>query len=197
LIENGPVRKTMKITCALEGTNDVEYEITEFKGLDYLKISCTIDKKKVSGKESVHIAFPFAFDKPLIRIGIDSTFISPEKGQISCANRDFYCVQHWLDISGENSGVTISCPQGALFEIGSMNDERPLNNGYKKWKNHSNSSSTVFLYAMNNYWNTNYKAYQEGKARFDFYLQFHKEFDLKKSGNFGNEIFQPLISILK
>jgi alpha-mannosidase len=196
-IENGPVVSKYLINCSLEGTESVDYEISEYHGLDYLQLSCIIDKKKMLNKESMHIVFPFTIEKPVVRLGIDSSFITPEKGQLPCANRDFYCVQHWLDISNDNTGVTICCPQGALFEIGSMTDERPLNNGYKKWKSISNSSSTIFLYALNNYWNTNFKASQEGKVRFDCYLQFHNVFEFTKSYNFGETIYQPLISIVR
>jgi hypothetical protein len=196
-IENNSLLKKQRITCSLEGTNEVQYEITQFKNLDYLRLSVLIDKKAIRDKESLHIAFPFSINNPKVRIGIDDSLITPENGQISGSNKDFYSVQRWLDVSNENEGVTISSPQGALFEVGNMIDEQRTNNGYKPWKTESKSSATIFLYAMNNYWHTNYKADQSGKVQFDFILQFHKAFDIKDAQRFGMESTQPLLSYIQ
>ncbi|MEP6927284.1 MAG: hypothetical protein ABI834_06585, partial [Ginsengibacter sp.] len=192
-IENGPLIKKHRITCTLEGTNEVQYEITQFRNMDYLKLSVIIDKKAIRDKESVHIAFPFSINNPKVRIGIDDSLITPENGQIPGSNKDFFSVQRWLDVSNEANGVTISSPQGALFEIGNIIDEQRTNSGYKPWKNESKSSATIFLYAMNNYWHTNYKADQSGKVTFDFVLQFHKAFEIKKAQRTGMETTQPLL----
>jgi hypothetical protein len=75
-----------------------------------------------------------------------------------------------------------------------INEEKTLN-GFKKWETSGSSSPNIFLYAMNNYWHTNYKADQEGKVRFDFYLTFHGVFDLKKAGEFGYSVTEPLKAV--
>jgi alpha-mannosidase len=160
-------------------------------------VSLMIDKKAIRNKESIHIAFPFLINNPTVRIGIDDSLITPEKGQVPGADKDFFSVQRWIDVSGEQDGVTISSPQGALFEIGNMIDEQRTNNGYKTWKNESKSSATIFLYAMNNYWHTNYKADQAGTVTFDFILQFHKAFDIKNAQRVGMETTQPLLVYMK
>lgn len=180
------------VTCELEGTNKVEYELTHYKQTDYLHFAVIIDKKSIRDKESIHIALPFLLDSATVRVGLDDSYITPEKGQIAGSNCDFYSVQRWIDVSNDNYGVTISSPQGALFEIGEMVDESPINAGKKKWKTEAKSSSTLFLYAMNNYWHTNYKAEQNGKVRFEFVLKFHQAFELKNAIQMGLETTQPL-----
>lgn len=162
-----------------------------------MKVSVIFDKKPVREKESVHIAFPFSLNDPVVRIGVDDSFITPEHGQIPGSNKDFFSVQRWLDVSGKDYGVTISSPQGALFEIGKMVNEQKNNRGVKQWESSSHSSATVFLYAMNNYWHTNYKADQAGRVQFDFILQFHKAFDLKNAQKVGMEATQPLLAFLQ
>jgi hypothetical protein len=190
---NGPVMKRKRITAQLEGTRNVQMEITTFKDLDYLNISVLIDKKAIREKESMHIAFPFSISNPVVRIGMDDSLVTPEYGQIPGSNKDFYCVQRWLDVSGQHSGVTISSPQGSLFEVGKIINEERTNNGTKQWKTQSVSSSTVFLYALNNYWHTNYKADQGGNIRFDFTLKFHKKFNRLDAQRTGMEASQPLL----
>lgn len=191
-VDDGPVIKKLRITCNMEGANDVVYEVTQFNGLPYIKLSVIIDKKAVREKESVHVAFPFAIPGADVRIGADKSWYGPGEHQVPGANKDFYSVQRWIDVSDKTKGVTLVSPQGALFELGTMVNEERINNGYKKWKTSQPSSPDIFLYAMNNYWHTNYKADQEGKVRFDCYLKFHDVFTLDKVNQFGYEITQPL-----
>ena len=84
----------------MEGTNGVEYVISQYNGLDYMQVAVTIDKKAIRDKEAVHIAFPFLIKNPEVKIGIDSAYITPENGQLPGSNKDFYSVQRWLDVSG-------------------------------------------------------------------------------------------------
>lgn len=193
--EKGPVLQRLRTTGTLTGTNEVVYEISQYSGLDMLHLSAVIDKKNIRDKESLHLAFPFDIANPTVRIGVGDSWISPEKGQIPGSNKDFFSVQRWLDVSGAEGGVTLSSPQGALFEIGSLIDERQVHNGHKKWLDSNRSAATVFLYAMNNYWHTNYKADQGGRVRFDVYLHFHGAFDAGKSGKCGAETAEPLLGV--
>ncbi|MBK6542984.1 MAG: hypothetical protein IPG10_17210 [Flavobacteriales bacterium] len=55
--------------------------------------------------------------------------MTPESGRIPGSNNDFFCAQRWIDVSNDSMGVTIVCPQGALWEVGDMVDERKVNPG--------------------------------------------------------------------
>jgi hypothetical protein len=154
----------------------------------------------------MHLALPFG-DLPMgvIRFGIGDTCMTPEQGAIPGSNKDFFSVASWLDISSvtetSNDGVTIVCPQGALWEVGEMVDERKTVPGkgtnpeyYKAWKTEAHSSSTISLYALNNYWHTNFKADQEGPITYDIYLRMHGPFKLEDARRFGLEMTRPLIT---
>jgi len=195
-LEKGPVLQRLRVRAALAGANEVVYEISQYQGLDdLLHLTTVVDKTAIREKESLHLAFPFDIPGPTLRVGVGDTWISPEQGQIPGSNRDFFSVQRWLDVSGADAGVTFASPQGALFEPGGMVDERPTHKGYKKWLDGNRSSATVFLYAMNNYWHTNFKADQSGRVRFDVYLYFHGAFDARQSGRRGSEAAEPLLGV--
>ena len=179
-----------ELTGDLEGCLGV-FNLINFLSPDIMHISVIINKKAIRDKESIHIALPFAIPNARVRIGMSDTIIGPGFNQLPGSNHDFYSVQKWIDVSDQERGVTISCPQGALFEIGEMINENKVNNGYKKWKDRASTSSTLFLYALNNYWHTNYKADQEGLIRFDVYLQFHGPFSLKQAQQFAQQLFEP------
>lgn len=152
-------------------------------------------------KGALHIALPFNIPNATVRIGIGDTCVTPESGRIPGSNNDFFCVQRWIDVSNDSMGVTIVCPQGAIWEVGEMVDERKVNPGkgtnpeyYKAWKTEAKSSSTIYLYALNNYWHTNFKADQEGPIVFDIYLKMHGPFKLEDARRFGLEMTRPLIT---
>jgi hypothetical protein len=152
-------------------------------------------------KSSLHLALPFNIPNPTVRIGIGDTCVTPESGRIPGSNNDFFCAQRWIDVSNDSMGVTIVCPQGAIWEVGEMVDERKVNPGrgsnpemYKAWKSEAKSSSTIYLYALNNYWHTNFKADQEGPITFDLYLKMHGPFKLEEARRFGLEMTRPLIT---
>ncbi len=158
-------------------------------------------KKATRDKESLHLALPFNIPNATVRIGVGDTCVTPESGRIPGSNNDFFCAQRWIDVSNDSMGVTIVCPQGAIWEIGEMVDERKVNPGrgtnpeyYKAWKTEARSSSTIYLYALNNYWHTNFKADQEGPITVDIYLKMHGPFDLEEARRFGLEMTRPLIT---
>lgn len=162
-----------------------------FPAPDIMRIIVLINKKAIRDKESIHIALPFNLPNAIVRISMGDTLIGPGFNQLPGSNCDYFSVQRWIDVSNAERGVTVSCPQGALFEIGEMINENKVNNGYKKWKDTATSSSTLFLYALNNYWHTNYKADQEGTISFDLYFKFHGVFSLQEARKFSQQIFEP------
>lgn len=162
---------------------------------------CQLGSTPSREKKALHLALPFNIPNATVRIGIGDTCVTPESGRIPGSNNDFFCAQRWIDVSNDSMGVTIVCPQGALWEVGEMVDERNVNPGkgtnpeyYKAWKTEAKSSSTIYLYALNNYWHTNFKADQEGPITFDLYLKMHGPFKLEEARRFGLEMTRPLIT---
>lgn len=162
---------------------------------------CQLGSTPSREKKALHLALPFNIPNATVRIGIGDTCVTPESGRIPGSNNDFFCAQRWIDVSNDSMGVTIVCPQGAIWEVGDMVDERKVNAGrgtnpekYKAWKTEAHSSSTIYLYALNNYWHTNFKADQEGPITFDLYLKMHGPFKLEDARRFGLEMTRPLIT---
>ena len=189
-----------RMTLEMEGTDSIQ---TLLMRLPYSPVHVTtaVHKQLVREKESLHLALPFNIPNATVRIGIGDTYVTPESGRIPGSNNDFFCAQRWIDVSNDSMGVTIVCPQGAIWEVGEMVDERKVNPGrgtnpekYKAWKTEAHSSSTIYLYALNNYWHTNFKADQEGPITFDLYLKMHGPFKLEEARRFGLEMTRPLIT---
>lgn len=175
--------------------------VREVPDSGYIQIHYRFEERGKRDKHALHLALPFNIPNAIVRIGIGDTCVTPESGRIPGSNNDFFCAQRWIDVSNDSMGVTIVCPQGAIWEVGEMVDERKVNPGkgtnpeyYKAWKTEAKSSTTIYLYALNNYWHTNFKADQEGPVTFDIYLKMHGPFKLEEARRFGLEMTRPLIT---
>jgi hypothetical protein len=120
--------------------------------------------------------------------------IRPESDQIPGSCKDFFCVQNSVDISNQDYGLSWVSLDAPLIEIGKITDEAAIEKGVRAWRTTIEPSQTIYSYAMNNYWHTNYKASQEGAVTLRYALRPHKGFEAAAIKKFGLERSQPLIA---
>jgi len=169
--ESGPLVASVVVVSKAPGARDLRREYILTAGSDRLEIRNVLDKEKVRDKESVHFAFPFRVPGGEVKLDLGWASIRPDVDQIAGANKDFYCVQNAVDVSNAEYGLTWISLDAPLVEIGRMTDETPGPGGTRRWQTETGTSQTLYSYAMNNYWHTNYKADQEGPATFRFVIR--------------------------
>jgi alpha-mannosidase len=189
--ENGPLVASLLIESEAPGARKLVRELRLVAGLDRLDIIDTIDKTKVYQQEAVHIAFPFNVPGGVVRMDTPWAVVRPELDQIPGACKNYFTVQHWVDVSNDQVGLTWATPDAPLIEIGRItNDAR-----FVGWIDKLEPSTTIYSYVMNNYWETNYKAAQEGPTTFRYAIRPHRGFDGAQAAKFGAEISQPLVPV--
>jgi hypothetical protein len=87
--------------------------------------------------------------------------------------------------------VTVACPDVPLFQAGRISMDEIVTG----WVDSLAQTQTFFSYVMNNYWETNYAAAQEGTASFSYVIRPHKGFDPLEAERFGMENRYPLVVI--
>ncbi|HIE53463.1 MAG TPA: hypothetical protein EYP85_17055 [Armatimonadetes bacterium] len=162
----GPVCGSLVVETSAKLTPQIRCTVTLYRRLKRIDIVNEVVKEKTYAKEAVYFAFPFAFPQPAFQVEIPNGVLRPELDQLKGACKDWYCVQHWVDVSGETHGVTWSTPDSPLICLGDINpgkwlESLPLENG------------TIFAYVMNNYWFTNYLAGQGGQFTFRYAITAH------------------------
>jgi len=194
LADDGPVLTRFIIKSDAPGCNSLTREITVFRDLDRVEIVNTIDKKAIRDKEAIHFAFPFNVTDARERFNTGwGGIFEPGAWQLAGSNQDYYSVQQWCDVSGQDYGVSLLLREACLIEPGSMIDERPGKFGVKVWKKDPDTTPVLYSYVMNNYWHTNFKADQEGPVSFTYGLVPHgmlNTADIQKKGIAFN---RPLI----
>jgi hypothetical protein len=67
--------------------------------------------------------------------------------------------------------------------------------GSEKWIRQLEPSGTIYSWALNNHWHTNFQLSQEGRITFRYRIQPHFHgYDYAAANRFGMEQYQPLIA---
>lgn len=193
--ENGPVMVALKIVSDAPGCHKLTREVRLIKGLDRVEIINTIDKENVYAKENVRFVFPFNVKDATTRMDMAWTVVRPELDQLKGANKNYFTVQRYVDVSDNVNGITLATPDAPLLEVGGMNGEDWIKGSGQSWSTKTTSSSLLYSWVMNNSWFTNYKASQEGPTMFRYALQSHAQFDATSAQRFGTEFSQPLLVV--
>ncbi len=190
--EHGPLVASLLIESDAPGCNKLSREVRLVAGMDRVGIINIIDKQKIYEQEAVHLAFPFNVPKGIMRMDTPWAVVRPETDQLPGACKNYFTVQRWVDVSNSDYGVTWATVDAPLVEVGAItNDPR----GGVGWIKKLKPSTTLYSYVMNNYWETNYKAGQEGPTTFRYSIMPHRRFDSGRVSKFAIERSQPLIAV--
>jgi hypothetical protein len=189
IIDDGPVITTIRIEMEAPGCNTIAADAQIIDELNIIRVINHIDKKKVYDPEAVHIAFPFNIPDGKIRYDLAYGWCEPEKDQLPGSNKNFLVMEHWVDISNAEHGLTLICTDAPLFEVGEITMDAIVTG----WRDSIAPSQTVLSYLMNNYWETNYAATQDGPGIYSYILSPHGGFDAAAAERAAIEQRQPLI----
>jgi alpha-mannosidase len=193
--EDGPLMATLLVESEAEGCRSLSREITLIAGQPQVEIINYIDKLAILKKEGIHMGFAFNIPDPVTRADIPWGIMELEANQLSAANRNWITFQRWLDISNNERGVTWCSLDAPVFESGNItaNILGAATNS-PKWIRKLEPSATIYSWALNNHWHTNFPLSQEGKIQFRYRILPHNaKYDAVTSNRFGMEQAQPLI----
>ena len=195
--ENGPLVNSLLVESKAEGCNDLKREITLMEGMPYVSFCNMLDKIATTDKEGVHFGFAFDMENPVIHADIPWGVMEVEKDQLAQGNRNWIAFQRWLNISGEDKNVTWCSLNACMFEVGEMS-ANVLGGAFRspKWIRKIKPSATIYSWALNNHWHTNFPLSQDGKIKFEYRVLPGKgAFDAAKANRFGVEQIQPMIAV--
>jgi alpha-mannosidase len=189
--ENGPLVASLLIESDAPGCHKLTREISVIAGCDRVDIINVIDKENIYNQEAVHLAFPFNVPDGVMRMDVPWAVVRPETDQMDGSCKNYFTVQRWVDVSNREFGATWATVDAPLIEVGAITCD-PVVVG---WLKQIEPSTTFYSYVMNNYWETNYKAGQEGPTTFRYSIQPHGPFDPAAAARFGTDRSQPLIVV--
>ena len=176
----------VQLVClrTLRGTSAVATRVTLYDALPWIDIENRITKTATLDKEAVYVAFPFAFTRPTVELEVPLGRMTVERDQQPGSCRDWYCHTHWVWLHEGTDGVLWSAPDAPLV---TLND---LFRG--AWRRTIAPDGTLFSYAMNNYWHTNYAARQGGDIVLRYRMSLLAPGDTAEPVRRGWEACDPL-----
>jgi hypothetical protein len=179
IIANGPLTAVVEIDRSFGGPSPIDTYLIFGPGRR-LDIINYIHKEATTEKEAGYFAFPFQLDSPgSAYIELPFGWLEAEKEQLPGACRDWYSAVSYAAVSDGAFTAYLATPDAPLVTV---ND---IFRG--KWiQKLGPANGTLFSYALNNYWHTNYKASQGGDLVFAYSLDFAKgPFDPVHATRFG------------
>jgi alpha-mannosidase len=187
--EEGPLYCSIEIEREVKNSNSLVTTITMYDGLDRVDIKNTLDRPVVKKKEGIHFAFPVNVNDPKVRYDLAWETAQVDVDQLEGACKNYYTPLRWVDVSGDNKGLSIVLVDAPLFEVGEITTDAFIYGWLKKTK----QNGVIYSYVMNNYWETNYKAFQPGVTQFRYSLFPHGEYSAVTNNKDSLEVMQPMI----
>jgi len=144
-----------------------------------------LTKEAVRTKESGYFAFPIKAPKPSFQYEIQNGWVNPAQDMLKGAGLEWFSVGHWVKASGPDFELAITPIDAPLVTLGDVNrgvwpaEFKP-------------ASSTIFSYAFNNYWHTNYRAEQGGEMTFRYAMTSGGSLSPSDLAHFGRAAMTPL-----
>jgi hypothetical protein len=189
----GPLVWRAVVRRKAPGTQDgLSSTIRLVAGSDRLEIEVRFDKKRSLEPEAVLLRFPAAISEDSTERMIGGAWgpFRAETDQAPGANRNYYTVERWADLHDHAGGLTLVSVDAPLVQLGSLGSD-PIVTG---WREQVDPAPVLYSYLMNNYWETNYRAEQEGPHAIRYVLRPHGGFDVTEAERLGLEAAHPLLA---
>lgn len=195
--ENGPLVNSLLVESDAEGCNSLHREVSVVAGQSYVSFNNVLDKIATTDKEGVHFGFAFDLDRPVIHVDLPWGVMEVEKDQLAEGNRNWLALQRWLNLSDNEKNVTWCSLNACAFEVGEMS-ANILGGAFKspEWIRKIKPSSTIYSWALNNHWHTNFALSQDGSIKFEYRVQPAKgAYKAADANRFGMEQIRPMIAV--
>ncbi len=143
-------------------------------GLDRVELVNHVDRKSVREKDGVHFGFGFNVPAGTVRMETPWAVVRPNLDQLPGSCRNWFTVQRWVDVSNQDRGITWAPIDAPLMQIGGMTANLLGSVPFRDWMTNALDSQTLYSWAQNNHWHTNYKIDQPGVTTFRYLLRPHR-----------------------
>ena len=190
----GPLVATLRIESDAPGCNSLVRRVRVVDGLGYVELTNTVDKLKERRPEGAYFSFPFNIPNAISRVDAPLAVVQVEKDQLPGANRNFYCVQRWVDLSSDDYGVTWVTLDAPMMQFDPI--KIAVAQGLNWWRSSIDPGAHIYSWVMNNHWETNYKADQQGLVSFRYAVVPHAGgYNAVDAQRVGRAIHQPLVAV--
>ena len=180
-----PLGIEIRLTSTNVNTPAIETDIFLPDAEKQILLTVHLHKDRVLTRESAYIAFPFAVDKPQFTYGSQSAWVNPAKDELPGGSREWYLPTTFAAVFNSQVSAAVVPLDAPLMNFGDVMRGN--------WPAEFNPrSSTVFSWLMNNYWGTNFPAWQGGDFTFRYAITSAATVDAPALTRFAWNALTPL-----
>ncbi|SHI79956.1 Glycosyl hydrolases family 38 C-terminal domain-containing protein [Tangfeifania diversioriginum] len=188
----GDVWKSIKVAADLKGFTEgedgepqgIEWEIRLFNNSKKVEFSYQASKEIITDPEALYVAFPFRL--PDSRITFETIGGSLAQGeQLPGSSSDWNVAQNFVSVKGSTGQIIMVSDEVPLWHFSDFNMgkfERYPKPG-KPW---------LYSWVMNNYWFTNFRAFQEGTVNWTYTISTTTDTTVTTATKFAWGVRNPL-----
>lgn len=202
--EPGPLVASLLVESDAPGCHQLTREYRVVAGMGHVELLNLVDKarlvaasyKQPAGKESLNFAFPFHVPDGELWLDLPLGAMRPETDQMPSACKNWFTVGRWADVSNAERGITWVTLDAPLLQVGGLTANLlESQSNPDVWRQRVDRTQTIYSWAMNNHWGTNYRAYQDGPTWFRFILRPHQGTTPDAATRFATGFSQPLLAV--
>jgi alpha-mannosidase len=180
-----PIGIIATLSSSAPNTPSIQTEILLPDSTKDIVITYHLHKDRVLTRESAYVAFPFAVTTPAFTYGSQAAWVNPAKDELAGGSREWYLPTTWASVYNPQVAATVVPLDAPLVAFGDIvRGEWPAEFKPK--------SSAIFSWLMNNYWGTNFPAWQGGDFTFRYAITSDAQFNAQSLTRFGLEALTPL-----
>ncbi|WP_212979528.1 glycoside hydrolase family 38 N-terminal domain-containing protein [Paenibacillus azoreducens] len=171
IISNGPLFGVVELQFETRGMSCYSVFLKLYATSCRVDVSVRFHKDSVWEPENVYISLPFTSGMPhdeTLWLDKAGAPIRPWVDQLPGTLLDYYCIQEGLAFVGENRALTIATPDTPLVQLGSLEYGKRL----LHTQQNEETERDLYVWAMSNYWETNFKATLGGFYEFRYSIEW-------------------------
>jgi len=167
---NGTVWESVRIASDMEGfekgtegsPKGIEMEIRLYKNVKKIEFRYMARKLIITDPEALYVAFPFSL--PDSRIVFETIGgILTQGQQLPGSSSDWNVAQNFVSVRSNKGQIIVTSNEVPLWQFSDFNM-----NKYERYP--KKGKTWLYSWVMNNYWFTNFRAYQEGGFSWSYQL---------------------------
>ena len=178
-----------------EGVDFLETTFRLPRGVKRLDIENRISKIGTPQKESVFFAFPFNVDQPSITYEITGGVSSPDAPHVPGSANYMRAIRHWVSLESHATNVAWATMEAPLVQFGNIH--LPYLPFPETIDSHLADPATIYSWALNNMWDTNFPPQQQGEMAFRYSISTGNSMKASELGmKTATSLATPLLGIL-
>lgn len=170
-IERSAHSATLVLRWIAPGVDQLEQRFTFFSYRADIEMKVSFYKKDITTQEGTYFAIPLNLQSWRCQYDTAGQFVELDAQQLPGVCRDYITVDKSVSIYDGQHGVTMSCLDTPLVQVGDFNFGKEQKSIAKK------ENPLLLAWPMNNYWDTNFRGRQPGFVSFVYVLSTFQTFD--------------------